>query len=107
MRTWKGVTDNLKPYADLFGSNFVAVANTLEGNKIKDVEDILKTYLEPFAPQGTKPKTPAQQAKSDKQKAELNAEIQSMLNDEFLEDILSYTVSKDEAQSKLQNFLRS
>ena len=107
MRTWKGVTDNLKPYADLFGSNFVAVANTLEGNKIKDVEDILKTYLEPFAPQGTKPKTPAQQAKSDNQKAELNAEIQSMLNDEFLEDILSYTVSKDEAQSKLQNFLRS
>ena len=107
LRTWKGVTDNLKPYAELFGSNFVAVANTLEGNKIKDVEDILKTYLEPFAPQGTKPKTPAQQAKSDKQKAELNAEIQSMLNDEFLEDILSYTVSKDEAQSKLQNFLRS
>jgi adenylate kinase family enzyme len=107
LRTWKGVTDNLKPYADLFGNNFVAVANTLEGNKIKDVEDILKTYLEPFAPQGTKPKTPAQQAKSDKQKAELNAEIQSMLNDEFLEDILSYTVSKDEAQSKLQNFLRS
>jgi adenylate kinase family enzyme len=107
LRTWKGVTDNLKPYADLFGSNFTAVANTLEGNKIKDVEDILKTYLEPFAPQGTKPKTPAQQAKSDKQKAELNAEIQSMLNDEFLEDILSYTVSKDEAQSKLQNFLRS
>ena len=107
MRTWKGVTDNLKPYADLFGSDFTAIANTLEGNKIKDVEDILKTYLEPFAPQGTKPKTPSQQAKSDKQKAELNAEIQAMLNDDFLESILAYTVSKDEAQSKLQNFLRS
>ena len=107
LRTWKGVTDNLKPYASLFGSNFVAVANTLEGNKIKDVEDILKTYLEPFTPQGTKPKTPAQQEKSKQQKLELNSEIQSMLNDEFLEDILTYTVSKDEAQSKLQNFLRS
>ena len=97
-------------YTDLersLSNNFVAVANTLEGNKIKDVEGILKTYLEPFAPQGTKPKTPAQQAKSDKQKAELNVEIQSMLDDEFLEDILSYTVSKDEAQNKLQNFLRS
>ena len=67
----------------------------------------LQTYLEPFAPKNTKPKTPAQQEKSDKQKAELNTEIQAMLNDEFLEDILSYTVSKDEAQSKLQNFLRS
>ena len=107
MRTWKGVTDNLKPYADLFGSNFTAVANTLEGNKIEDIEDILQTYLEPFAPKNTKPKTPAQQEKSDKQKAELNAEIQAMLNNDFLESILAYTVSKDEAQSKLQNFLRS
>jgi len=107
LRTWKGVTDNLKPYADLFGSNFTAVANTLEGNKIENVEDILKTYLDPFAPKNTKPKTPSQQEKSDKQKAELNAEIQAMLNDDFLESILAYTVSKDEAQSKLQNFLRS
>ena len=107
LRTWKSVTDNLKPYADLFGNNFAAVANTLEGNKIKDVEDILKTYLEPFTPTGTKPKTPAQQEKSKQQKLELNAEIQAMLNDEFLKDILTYTVSKDEAQSKLQNFLRS
>ena len=107
LRTWKGVTDNLKPYSDLFGTNFTAVANTLEGNKIKDVEGILKTYLEPFTPQSTKPKTPSQQEKSKQQKLELNAEIQAMLNDEFLEDILTYTVSKDEAQSKLQNFLRS
>ena len=34
-----------------------------------------------------------------------NAEIFTIY--EFLEDILAYTVSKDEAQSKLQNFLRS
>jgi|TARA_B100001094_G_scaffold194494_1_gene188380 adenylate kinase family enzyme len=107
LRTWKGVTDNLKPYAELFGDNFTAVANTLEGNKIEDIEDILKTYLEPFAPKNTKPKTPSQQEKSDKQKAELNIEIQAMLNDDFLKSILAYTVSKDEAQSKLQNFLRS
>jgi len=107
LRTWKGVTDNLKPYAELFGGNFTAVANTLEGNKIENIEDIIKTYLEPFNPKGTKPKTPAQQAKSDKQKEELNIEVQAMLNDDFLKDILSYTVSKNEAQSKLQNFLRS
>jgi len=107
LRTWKGVTDNLKPYAELFGDNFTAVANTLEGNKIENIEDIIKTYLEPFNPKGTKEKTPAQQAKSDKQKEELNIEVQAMLNDDFLKDILSYTVSKNEAQSKLQNFLRS
>ena len=107
MRTWKSVTDNLPKYADSFGSNFVAVANTLEGNKIKNVEDILKTYLDPFKPQGTKPKTPSQQEKSNKQKAALNAEIQAMLGDEFLNSILQYTTSKEEAQTKLGQFLRS
>ena len=106
LRTWKGVTDNLKPYASLFGSNFVAVANTLEGNKIKDVEDILKTYLEPFTPQGTKPKTPAQQQKSDEQKAKLNAEIQDMLDDEFMGEMKSYAISREEAQMRIKQFLR-
>ena len=52
-------------------------------------------------------KRPRIKLKSDKQKAELNAEIQAMLTDDFLESILAYTVSKDEAQSKLENFLRS
>ena len=31
MGTWKSVTDNLPKYANLFGFNFVAVVNTLEG----------------------------------------------------------------------------
>ena len=68
MRTWKSVTDNIKPYFDLFTPNFVAVANTLEGDKIEDIERIVQKYLTPFAPKGTKPKTPAQQQKSDEQK---------------------------------------
>ena len=105
LRTWKSVTDNLPKYADLFGNNFVAVANTLEGQRIQDIEKIIKKYLDPFKPEGTKPKTPAQQKKSDDQKAELNAEIQDMLSDEFLYDVIEYTMSKEEAQMRLKQFL--
>ena len=106
MRTWKGVTDNIKPYFDLFGNNFVAVANTLEGDRIEDIEKIITKYLKPFEPKNTKPKTPAQQKKSDEQKAELNAAIQDMLDEEFMYEIKSYTMSKEEAQMRIQQFLR-
>ena len=56
MRTWKSVTQNLNKYADLFGNNFVAVANTLDDiESISDLESIVKKYLTP-KPQN--PKTP-------------------------------------------------
>jgi adenylate kinase family enzyme len=58
MRTWKSVTNNLPKYADLFGNNFVAVANTLN-DKMQDIDKIINKYLKPFTPQGTKPKTPS------------------------------------------------
>ena len=105
MRTWKSVTDNLPKYAELFGNNFVAVANTLEGDKIEDIEKIIQKYLTPFAPKGTKPKTPAQQQKSDEQKAKLNAEIQDMLDDEFMGEMKSYAISREEAQMRIKQFL--
>jgi len=105
LRTWKGVTDNLPEYANAFGDNFVAVANTLEGQKIQDIEKIVTKYLDPFKPTGTKPKTPKQIEKSKKDKAELNAQIQNMLSDEFLNDVIGYTVSKEEAQSRINQFI--
>jgi len=105
LKTWKGVTDNLPEYAKVFGDNFVAVANTLEGQKLQDIEKIVTKYLDPFKPTGTKPKTPKQIEKSKKDKAELNAQIQNMLSDEFLNDVIEYTVSKEEAQSRLNQFI--
>lgn len=105
MRTWLGVTKNWAPYKDMFGDNFVSVANTLEDEKLKDVEDVIKKYLDPFKPTGTKPKTPAQQARSDKQKAQLNADVQALLSDDGAKDIIDGSVSKEEAQSKLKQFL--
>lgn len=107
MRTWLSVTKNFMPYKNLFGDNFVSVANTLQDEKLKNVEDVIKKYLEPFKPTGTKPKTPAQQARSDKQKAETNTQIQALLNDDGVKEIIDGSVSKEEAQSKLKQFLSS
>ena len=106
MRTWKNVTDNLPKYANLFGFNFAAVANTLEGQRIQDIDKIVDKYLKPFKPEGTKPKTPAQQKKSDERKAIEKKEIQAMLDDEFIYDVIEYTMSKDEAQTRINKFLR-
>jgi len=105
MKTWKEVTQNFKPYKDLFGSNFISVANTLKDQEISDLKDITDTYLVPFTPKGTKPKTPEQQAKSDARKAKDAEEIKIMLNDEFIKDIVNDSVSAEEAQSKLKSFL--
>ena len=105
MKTWKDVTQNFKPYKDLFGSNFTSVANTLKDQEISDLKGITDTYLVPFTPKGTKPKTPEQQAKSDARKAKDAEEIKTMLNDEFIKDIVNSSVSAEEAQSKLKSFL--
>jgi len=104
MRTWKSVTDNLPKYEELFGNNFVAVANTLD-NRMQDIDKIIQKYLKPFTPQGTKPKTPAQQKKSDERKAKDKEEIQAMLADDFIYDVIEYTMSKEEAQMRLKQFL--
>ncbi|MDA7616783.1 zeta toxin family protein [bacterium] len=104
MRTWKSVTDNLPKYEELFGNNFVAIANTLD-DRMQDIDKIIQKYLKPFTPQDTKPKTPAQQKKSDERKAKDKEEIQAMLDDDFIYDVIEYTMSKEEAQMRLKQFL--
>jgi len=106
MRTWKNVTDNIKPYFNLFEPNFVAVANTLEGQRIEDINKIIEKYLTPYKPTGTKEKTPAQIQKDKERKAKEQAEIQTMLDEDFIYDLLSYTMSREEAQMRIAQFLR-
>ncbi len=105
MRTWKSVTQNHAPYKQLFGNNFVSVANTLGDEKLTDLEDIVTKYLTPFDPKGTKPKTPKEQARSDARKAKDAEEIKALLSDEGVKDIINTSVSAEEAQSKLKSFL--
>ena len=105
LRTWASVTSNFKPYKDMFGDNFVSVANTLEDEKLSDVADIIKKYLDPFKPTGTKPKTDAQKARSEKSKAELNVKVKELLTDDNVNMIINNSVSKEEAQAKIKQFL--
>ena len=109
MKTWMDVTKNYEPYRDLFGGyaseNFALVANTLEGDKLENLEDIVDKYLTPFKPKGTKPKTPAQQQKSNERKAKEAEMVKSLLDDEFVQDITSDGLSKEEAQMRLKKFL--
>jgi adenylate kinase family enzyme len=106
MRTWASVTKNYKPYRDLFDEdNFALVANTLEGDKLENLEDIVNKYLTPFKPTNTKPKTPAQQQKAKERKAKEEEEIKSLLDGEFVKDITSDGLSKEDAQMKLKQFL--
>ena len=105
LRTWTSVTSNFKPYEAMFGDNFVSVANTLEDEKLSDVANIIKKYLDPFKPTGTKPKTDAQKARSEKSKAELNAKVKELLSDDNVNMIINNSVSKEEAQAKIKLFL--
>ena len=105
MKTWMDVTKNFAPYKELFGNNFVSVANTLGDEKLTNLEDIVTKYLTPFNPKGTKPKTPKEQARSDARKAKDAKEIKALLSDEGVKDIINTSVSAEEAQSKLKSFL--
>jgi len=107
MRTWMNVTKNYQPYKELFQDDkFALVSNTLEGDKLDKVEDIISKYLKPFDPKGTKPKTPAQQARSEKQYNEMVVDINKMLGSEFANNIISDSVSKEEAQAKISKFIK-
>ena len=66
-------------YYNEFGNDFVAVVNDPTPFTEKSVEDIITKYLDPYKPQGTKPKTPEEQAKSDAKKAKTNQQVANFL----------------------------
>lgn len=105
LRTWGSVTQNYNPYKELFGNNFVSVANTLENEEIKDLESLTKQYLEPFKPQNLKPKDAKAQIRADKAKIQSTQQIKSLLNNKVVQNIINNSVSKEEAQSKIKQFL--
>jgi adenylate kinase family enzyme len=105
LRTWAEVTKNYDTYKSMFGNNFVSVANTLKDEKLKDLESIIDKYLVPFAPQDTKEKDPKAQIRAQKAKDQLNQEVSALLQDEGVANIINNSVSKEEAQSKIQQFL--
>ena len=105
MQTWAGVTKNFLPYLELFGKNFIATTKDKNLVDADSLEDIIKKYVEPYTPKNTKPKTPAQQASSDKQKAKMEQDIKDLMSKEKVEQHIKHIVSTEEAQSKLKSFL--
>jgi dephospho-CoA kinase len=105
LSTWNSVTKNYDDYKNLFKDNFVSVANTLKDEKLGTLDAIKDKYLKPFTPKNTKPKSPARAAYAAKQKEKINKEIETLLSDESIMNIVDNSVSKEEAQGKLRQFL--
>ena len=79
LRNWKDVNKNIEMYRQAFGNNFILLNNNPKDTK----QEFNTTLLEPFIQASTavgKPKTPEDQAKSDADKAQLNKDIESMVN---------------------------
>ena len=104
--TWNSVTKNFDTYKEMFGNNFISVANTGESEVMKDIENILQTYVEPFKVKDGKPKTDKEIARSRAQKAKLNQEVQDILSSDQVQNIINSSISKEEAQGKINAFLR-
>jgi adenylate kinase family enzyme len=105
LKTWNSVTQNYNPYRELFGDNFVSVANTLKDEKLTNLDDITDKYLTPYEPQNKKPKTAARQRYADKQKEKTTKEINSLLSNDGVRDIIDNSISKEEAQIEIGKFL--
>ena len=105
LSTWKDVTKNFGLYKGMF-NNFVSVANTGESEVMKDIENILQTYVDPFKVKDGREKTEKEAARSKAQKDQLNQEIQDILQSDQVQNIINSSISKEEAQSKINAFLK-
>ena len=106
LSTWKDVTKNFKSYQDLFGDNFISVANTGSSETMKDISNILKTYVDPFKLKDGREKTEKEIIRSKAQKDKLNKEVQDILQSDQVQNIINSSVSKEEAQNKINAFLK-
>ncbi len=106
LSTWKDVTKNFNEYQSLFGDNFISVANTGGSETMKDIENILKTYIEPFDVKDGKPKTEKEEARSKARKEKIKQEVQDKLQSDQGQKIINSSVSKEEEQNKINSFIQ-
>jgi predicted kinase len=79
LRTWRDVNKNIGTYKQAFGNNFILLNNNPKDTKQEFNSDLLEPYVQASTAIG-KPKSPEDQAKSDADKAQLNKDIESMVN---------------------------
>ena len=99
LRTWRDVNKNIKTYKQAFGSNFLLINNNPEDANQEFNIDLLEPFLQSSSATG-KPKTPEEQAKSNADKAQLNKDIESMVNQ------LPEFDSIETAKNKINEFVR-
>jgi predicted kinase len=98
LRTWRDVNKNIETYKQAFGNNFILLNNNPKDAKQEFNTDLLEPYVQASKAIG-KPKTPEEQAKSDADKAQLNKNIESMVNK------LPEFDSIDTAKKKINEFV--
>jgi len=99
LRTWRDVNKNIEIYKQAFGNNFILLNNNPKEAKQEFNFNLLKPFLQASKAVG-KPKTPEEQAKSDADKAQLNKDIESMV------DKLPEFDTFDKAKQKINNFIK-
>jgi predicted kinase len=98
LRTWRDVNKNIETYKQAFGNNFILLNNNPKDAKQEFNTDLLEPYVQASKAIG-KPKTPEDQAKSDADKAQLNKDIEYMVNK------LPEFDSIDTAKKKINEFV--
>jgi predicted kinase len=98
LRTWRDVNKNIETYKQTFGSNFILINNNPKDANQEFNPNLLKPYIQSSSALG-KPKSPEEQAKSDADKAQLNKDIESMVNQHPKFDTL------DTAKNKINEFI--
>ena len=93
------VNPAMEAYKQAFGSNFLLINNNPEDTNQEFNIDLLKPYFQASTATG-KPKTPEEQAKSNADKAQLNKDIESMVNQ------LPEFDSIETAKNKINEFVR-
>jgi predicted kinase len=98
LRTWRDVNKNIELYKQAFGSNFILLNNNPKDANQEFNTSLLEPYVQDSSALG-KPKSPEDQAKSDADKAQLNKDIESMVNQLPKFDTL------DTAKNKINEFV--
>jgi predicted kinase len=99
VKTWVGVNGNIDNYKQAFGDKFVLINNDPEGKLEYDPAVARERFFKTVKGSG-KVYTPDEKAKRDKEIADLNANIEQLVQStpEF--------TSMDDAKSKINNFLK-
>jgi predicted kinase len=99
LRTWRDVNKNIGVYKQSFGNNFILLNNNPKDTNQEFNVDLLEPFIQASTAVG-KPKSPEDQAKSDADKAQLNKDIESMVNQ------LPEFDSMETAKNKVNEFIR-